>query len=97
MRANYKKITTPKHIRQVLSNTINQLINGEVEPRKALAIGNLCQTMLKAIEASSLQERLEKLERIFDVEIEPIPTKSDIRRLKSVECPFMILKLALNG
>jgi ribosomal protein S7 len=82
MLKNHRKITKPKHIRRILADTINQLMNDSIDPRKALAIGSLCQTMLKTIEASTLEERLEKLERVLDVrDVTPKPFTRDIRRM----------------
>ena len=79
---NYRKITTPNHVRRILSNTINELVNDTIDPRRALAIGSLCQTMLKTIEATTLEERLERLERVVDIkDVTPKQVTSDIRRM----------------
>lgn len=78
----HRKITSPRHVRRILSTTINQLMQDEIDPRKALAVGQLCQTMLKTIEATTLEERLDKLERLMDVrDVTPIPVTSDVRRM----------------
>lgn len=64
MERNYKKITNTKHVRQILSRTINQLLNDEIHPTTANAVATLCNTMLKIIRATELENRIKKLEEL---------------------------------
>lgn len=59
---NYKKITNSKHLRQVLSNVINQLLNDEMDSQIANSIATLASTMLKIIRATELEDRIKRLE-----------------------------------
>lgn len=57
------KIKTIKDVISLLEDTVNRLRGGEVEPRLANAVGYLAGHMIKGLEKSDLEERLEKLEK----------------------------------
>ncbi len=77
-----KKITNSKHVRQILSRTLNQLMNAEIEPKFANSIATLCNTMLKVLRATNLEERINRLEEIQgSKEPKSSPVTSDIKQM----------------
>lgn len=82
MERNYKKITTTKHIRQIMSRTINMLLNDEMDSQTANSIATLCNTMLKVLRATNLEERIKRLEELQGSK-QPCasPVTSDIQRM----------------
>jgi flagellin-specific chaperone FliS len=79
---NYKKITNPKHIRMILSRTINMLLNDEIDSQCANSISTLCNIMLKVIRATELEDRIKKLEEVQDgKEPTKAPVTSDIKEM----------------
>ncbi len=62
------KITNAKHIRRLLATTINKLLNDEIDAQIANSIASLCTVMLKTLKASNLEERLDKLEKLLELE-----------------------------
>ena len=49
---------------RVISETMNQVRRGEIDPRVANSIGYLAGVLLKALEADELEERLSALESV---------------------------------
>ena len=64
-------------VAELLSDTIHQVRRGDLEPRVANAVGYLAGTLLKALQAGELEERVEQLERLLDHQPEPQPTLWD--------------------
>ena len=62
MKQNYKKITNVNHIRQIVSQVINQLLNDEIDNQTAQAVGTLCSLQLKILKAVDLDKRIKRLE-----------------------------------
>jgi hypothetical protein len=48
----------------LLSETINQVRKGEIDPRIANTVGYLANVIIKAVEQSEMEKRLEKIEAI---------------------------------
>jgi hypothetical protein len=48
----------------LLSETINQVRKGEIDPRVANAVGYLANVLIKAVEQSDIEKRLEAIEGI---------------------------------
>ncbi|MCC6680719.1 MAG: hypothetical protein IT445_07435 [Phycisphaeraceae bacterium] len=65
----------------LLAETIHQVRGGKLEPRIANAVGYLASTLLKALQAGELEQRLEQLERLMQHPHEqlelPFPDLSD--------------------
>lgn len=55
-------LTKPHHVRRLLSNIINEVHNNEIEVNKANCIGQLCNIMLRAMEKSDIEQRIEEME-----------------------------------
>lgn len=53
-----------KDVSQLLAISINQLRRGEIDPRIATCTGYLANVLLSAIQQSSFEERLARLEAI---------------------------------
>jgi len=84
MQKNYKKITNVNHVRQIVSQVINQLMNDEIDNQTAQAIGTLCSLQLKVIKAVDLDKRIKRLEEGEDMS-DATPVVSDIRaKIKSI-------------
>jgi len=84
MKKNYKKITNVNHIRQIVSDVINQLLNDTMDNSTAQAIGTLCSLQLKVIKAVDLDKRIKRLEDGEDMN-DTSPVVSDIRdKIKSI-------------
>ena len=54
---------TAEDVRMCLSDVMANVINGRLAPRIATAAAYISQPLLKAIEISALEERIEQLER----------------------------------
>ncbi|MFC1790329.1 hypothetical protein ACFLZP_02495 [Patescibacteria group bacterium] len=59
------KAQSPQDVISLLENTINGIRTGQIPPNVANTIGYLCGHLLKAIEASDLDKRLEVIERVI--------------------------------
>lgn len=55
----------------LMSETINQVRKGQIDPRVANAIGYLANVLIKAVEGSSLEDRLAEMEAL--VKGRPMP------------------------
>ncbi len=78
MKKSYKKITNVNHIRQIVSQVINQLLNDEIDNQTAQAVGTLCSLQLKIIKAVELDKRIKRLED-GEVVNDATPIVSDIQ------------------
>lgn len=79
---NYKKITNIRHIRLIMSKTINMLLNDEIDPQCANSIATMCNTMLKVLRATDLEDRIKKLEGLQSgKESSKTPATSDIKQM----------------
>jgi hypothetical protein len=58
-------IKTPQQVTALLEDTINRVRSGEVPPNIANTIGYLAGHMLKALEVSNVDERVEMIESIL--------------------------------
>lgn len=84
MKQNYKKITNVNHIRQIVSQVINQLLNDEIDNQTAQAVGTLCSLQLKILKAVDLDKRIKRLEDIENND-DNSPVVSDIRaKIRSI-------------
>ncbi len=82
MQRKHKKITNSNHIRQIMSTTINMLLNDEMDSQTANSIATLCSTMLKVLRASNLEERIKRLEELEgSKQPSGSPVTSDIRNM----------------
>ena len=55
----------PSDVRRFLSRTINMVMSDEIDVGKANCIGQLCNIMLRAIDKSEIERRIEEMERII--------------------------------
>lgn len=78
MKKNYKKITNVNHIRQIVSEVINSLLNDTIDNQTAQAIGTLCSLQLKVLKAVDLDKRIKRLEE-GNIEDDNVPIVSDIQ------------------
>ena len=84
MKQNYKKITNVNHIRQIVSQVINQLLNDEIDNQTAQAVGTLCSLQLKVLKAVDLDKRIKRLEDVENND-DNSPVVSDIRaKIRSI-------------
>ncbi len=84
MKQNYKKITNVNHIRQIVSEVINSLLNDTIDNQTAQAIGTLCSLQLKVLKAVDLDKRIKRLEDVENND-DNSPVVSDIRaRIRSI-------------
>jgi len=58
-------IKTPQEVSKLLEDTINRVRSGELPPNIANTIGYLAGHVLKAFEASNLDQRVEMVESIL--------------------------------
>ena len=58
-------LTRTQDVRRLLSRVINMVLNDEMEANKGNCIGQLCNIMLKAMEKSDLERRIEDLQRLL--------------------------------
>lgn len=63
---NYKKLRKIKQVVRFLEETINLVLEDELDPKKANAIGYLSNLIVKAIESSELERRVEYLEKAVE-------------------------------
>jgi hypothetical protein len=66
-----KRLKTAVDLRRYLANLINRVESGEIETDRAGKLGYLANILLRVIEHSDLEERIEKLEKQLS---EPGPT-----------------------
>lgn len=59
------KITDSKGVVELLTTTINEIRNGDIDVRIANCLGFLSSHLLKALEISEFEERLEKIEKVI--------------------------------
>jgi hypothetical protein len=57
-----KPLGSSREVAELLSDTINQVRRGELDPRIANTVGYLAGTLLKALEQGPVEERLARLE-----------------------------------
>lgn len=79
MKQNSLKLSTINDLRRLISATINDLRNDQVDVKVAAAIGNLTRTQLKIIELADIEERLNKLEQGDSPESIQSPISSDVK------------------
>jgi len=80
MKQNFKKITNVNHIRQIVSEVINMLLNDQIDNQTAQTIGTLCNIQLKILKAVDLDKRIEKLEKgELENKDDTTPVVSDIQ------------------
>ena len=60
-----------------LENTIEQVKNGQLDPRIAQSVGYLSGILLKVIEQRELEERLSDMERIVKAQHQPSTSLMD--------------------
>jgi hypothetical protein len=58
-------IKTPQQVAALLEDTINRVRNGEIPPNIANTIGYLAGHMLKALEVSEMDQRVEMIESVL--------------------------------
>lgn len=66
---NYKtklRLNSIKSVNQLLGRTINSLIDETIEEDEARAIGYLANILIKGLEKSDLESRLEELEKVIE-------------------------------
>jgi len=84
MKQNYKKITNVNHLRQIVSEVINMLLNDTIDNQTAQAIGTLCSLQLKILKAVDLDKRIKRLEDVENND-DNSPVVSDIRaKIRSI-------------
>ena len=81
MERNHRKVTTNKHVRQILSKCLNQLLNDEISAQNANSVATLCNTMLKVLRATNLEDRIKKLEELQGSKPSSSPVTSDIKNM----------------
>lgn len=60
------------------------LLNDEIDSQTANSISTLCNTMLKVLRATNLEDRIKKLEELQDINetsVSPAPLTSDIKNM----------------
>jgi hypothetical protein len=60
------RLKTASDITRLLGKTINEALRGELDTETARTVGYLSSVMIKCIEVSDVQKRLEILERATD-------------------------------
>lgn len=60
------RFTDNREIRRSLNRVANMVVNGELDPQRALAIATLCNTMLKAEKQLELEKQMEELLEIVE-------------------------------
>lgn len=58
------KVETCQDVVALVSETINQVRKGQLDPRVANAVGYLANVLIKAVEQGELEDRLTDLERL---------------------------------
>lgn len=59
------RLKKPRDVQRMLAVTAERVDRGEIEPQTANAIGRVCSLLLKAMELTDLDERVDRLERVF--------------------------------
>ena len=77
------KLTSVKHVRRLLATTINKLLNNEISSQIAQSVATLASVLLKTLQMSNFEERLDKLEKALEIEPESPKPTSDIRSMIS--------------
>ena len=72
-----KQLRDATEVSEFLSETINQVRVGKIDPRVANAIGYLASVHLKALEQGPMQERLARIESALGLEADTQSAKSD--------------------
>jgi len=57
------RLKRPRDVQQMLAVTAEKLERGEIDPRTANALGRVASLLLKAMELTNIDERIERLER----------------------------------
>jgi hypothetical protein len=63
-----KRLNTARSIRQHLANVTHQLQEDEITESKARTLTYIASIMLRAVEKSEIEERLDKLEHLLEGE-----------------------------
>ncbi|MGH7800993.1 MAG: hypothetical protein ACREOW_10270 [Thermodesulfobacteriota bacterium] len=79
MQPKYVKLTSVKHIRRLLSKISNDLILGSITPQVANSIAHLCTVLLKTLELTNLEGRLEAVEEALNIDKPSKLIKSDVK------------------
>jgi hypothetical protein len=69
------KVETCQDVVKLLSETINQVRKGEIDPRVANSVGYLANVLIKAFEQGDIEKRLAEIESI--VKSKPLITEGD--------------------
>ena len=82
-----KQLRNPTEVSEFLSETINQVRVGKIDPRVANAIGYLTSVHLKALEQGPMLERLARIESALGLEAYTQSAKSpmELRNNASVD------------
>ena len=56
----------------LISETINQVRKGQIDPRVANSVGFLANILIKAVEQNKLETRIEQLEELLKVQTSTI-------------------------
>ena len=60
------KLSTPAEVRRTLSKIANMLLNNEIDPQRATAITNCCNSVLNCIRIDEQQKKLAELEKLLE-------------------------------
>ena len=60
------KLSTPAEVRRTLSKIANMLLNNQIDPQRATAITNCCNSVLNCIRIDEQQKKLAELEKLLD-------------------------------
>jgi hypothetical protein len=58
-----RRLNNSCDVRRYLANLINRVEGGKAEVSKAKTLGYLCSLLLRALETSDLEKRIEELEK----------------------------------
>ena len=62
------KLSTPAEVRRTLSKIANMLLNNQIDPQRATAITNCCNSVLNCIRIDEQQKKLAELaEEVVEV------------------------------
>lgn len=78
--------TNASEVRELLGKTIAELLGRRLEPRMASAVAYLSGVFLKAVEVSSIEDRLTKLEEAAAPVAHPPAKYSDYPHASRSEC-----------
>ncbi|RKX26735.1 MAG: hypothetical protein DRP47_07720 [Candidatus Zixiibacteriota bacterium] len=62
----FTSLIESENVRKLLSDTIHQLLMGNIDDKKCRTIGYLAQVTLKSIELATVEKRLTEVESIID-------------------------------